>query len=95
MDAVKQYFTSPAHDTVMMAFHYGSGRLHPQHRLKVWWHAQQQPRLYLAQKDVAEVLPALAAEGIPLGPPFAELSQRMHQRSVWLGAAGNRDASAL
>ena len=49
---------------------------------------QQQPRLYLAQKDVAEVLPALAAEGIPLGPPFAELGQRMHQRSVWLGPRG-------
>ena len=36
------------------------------------------------------MLPALAAEGIPLGPPFAELGQRMHQRSVWLGPRGTQ-----
>ena len=48
-----------------------------------------QLRLYLAQRDVAEALPALA-EGVPASPPFAELAPRMHQRSVWLGPRGTQ-----
>lgn len=46
-----------------------------------------QPQLYLAQKDVSEVLPALAA-AIPEAPPLPGLPARMHQRSIWLGPRG-------
>ncbi|CAL8470425.1 g9967 [Coccomyxa elongata] len=49
--------------------------------------ANSQLKLYLAQRDVAEVLPELAAN-IPEAPPFPGLAERLHQRSVWLGCAG-------
>lgn len=45
--------------------------------------------LYLAQRDVAEVLPELAAN-IPEASPFPGLAARLHQRSVWLGCAGTQ-----
>ena len=51
--------------------------------------AQQQLLLYLAQRDVAEALPALA-EALPQSPPFPELGPRMHQRSVWLSPRGTQ-----
>ncbi|BDA44466.1 Bifunctional peptidase and arginyl-hydroxylase JMJD5 [Coccomyxa sp. Obi] len=44
--------------------------------------AGNQVQLYLAQRDVAEVLPELAAN-IPEAPPFPGLAERLHQRSVW------------
>lgn len=49
----------------------------------------QQLQLYLAQRDVAEALPALA-EAVPQSSPFPELGPCMHQRSVWLGPRGTQ-----
>lgn len=49
--------------------------------------ANSQLKLYLAQRDVAEVLPEVAAN-VPDAPPFPGLAERLHQRSVWLGCAG-------
>ncbi|CAL5218404.1 g80 [Coccomyxa viridis] len=46
-------------------------------------------RLYLAQRDVSEVLPELAA-ALPASLPFREVRDRMHQRSVWLGPKGTQ-----
>lgn len=46
-------------------------------------------QLYLAQRDVGEVLPGLAA-AVPPAPPFTGLAERVHQRSIWLGAGGTR-----
>ena len=51
--------------------------------------AAPQLRLYLAQRDVAEALPALT-QAVPSSPPFPELAGRMHQRSVWLGPRGTQ-----
>ena len=51
--------------------------------------ASSQMLLYLAQRDMAEVLPELAAN-IPLAPPFPGLAERLHQRSIWLGCSGTQ-----
>lgn len=46
-------------------------------------------QLYLAQRDVGQVLPDLAA-ALPTAPPFPGVSERLHQRSIWLGCRGTQ-----
>ncbi|KAK9915601.1 hypothetical protein WJX75_001392 [Coccomyxa subellipsoidea] len=50
---------------------------------------QEHLQLYLAQRDVGQVLPDLA-EALPTAPPFPGVSERLHQRSIWLGCRGTQ-----